>query len=76
MKRIHGDLALRKALLALDAEAHIKLIVDGHVGDWVKMKNGAGGAPMDGVRPVGLTKKWWAEMYAGRRHELVAIKMA
>jgi hypothetical protein len=70
---IQNDPTLREAILALEAGSLIKLTVDGRVGDWVKLGNGAGGVPTNGVRPVGLTKKLWEEIYAGRRGELIAI---
>jgi hypothetical protein len=73
---IHGDKELRDAILGLDAGAVIKLKIDGRVGSFVKMDNGWKGMPTDGVRPVGATKSWWAELYAEKRGELVEIGRA
>ena len=72
-KHIHGNQALREEILALGAGAVIRLEVDGHIGSWVKMENGAKGVSTNGIRPVGATKRWWSEVYAGKRGDLVGI---
>jgi hypothetical protein len=67
---------LRDEILGLDAGTVIKLKIDGRVGSFVKMNNGWQGRPMDGIRPVGAMKTWWATLYEEKRGELVEIERA
>jgi hypothetical protein len=75
-KHIHGNRELRDEILGLAAGTVIQLKIDGRIGPWVKMNDGAHGKPTDGIRPLGATKAWWAEVYAKKTGELIEIEKA
>ena len=58
----------------LEDDAEIRLIVDGIVGKWAKMKSGKDGRPTMGIKPVGAMATVWKRMQE-RRGEKVSIDL-
>lgn len=75
-KHIHGDLALRKELLALEAGAVIALMVDGTAGTWVKMDDSRTGAPTPGLKALGAARDHWHGLFRSRRGAVITISKA
>lgn len=72
---IHGDPALVGSIRNMEADELTIVKVDGVKGPWVKMKNGSDGRPTHGLRPLGKTQTYWAQLYATRRGETVEIAL-
>jgi hypothetical protein len=70
-----SDPNLQARLEGLDSEALLDLEVDGVVGQWQRMKDGADGRPTFGLRPVGAMRQVWARWYPARRDECVTIRI-
>jgi hypothetical protein len=67
------DSSLHARVLKLAAGATIRLEVDGVVGEWKKMKDGADGRPTPGIKPVGAMAKVWARLQE-RRGQNVRVR--
>jgi hypothetical protein len=75
IKHIHGNIALKNKLLALEAGKIVHLKVDGVNGIWVKMEDGKDGRPTPGVKAIGPAKSHWHALQ-DRRGEIVTIQEA
>jgi hypothetical protein len=73
-RHIHGDPQLRDEILGLPAGTIVKLKIAGEAGLWVKMEDGARGAPTPGIKPIGPTKSRWQVLYRDRRGDLAEIE--
>ena len=72
-KHIHDDGPLVERLGRLGEGETIELWVDGVVGTWLKMKNGADGRPTPGLKPLGRTQAFWNALFKSRRGEVVSL---
>lgn len=72
-KHIHGNSSLKQRLLGLDEGELVKLSIDGFVGVWEKMKDGADGRRTDGLKPIGPAKQHWHSLYKSKRGDIVPI---
>ena len=72
-KHIHDDAVLAERLARLGEGETIELRIDGVVGTWLKMKNGADGRPTPGLKPLGRTQAFWNELFKSRRGDIVSL---
>jgi len=72
-KHIHDDSALADRLARLGEGQTVELRIDGVVGAWLKMRNGADGRPTPGLKPLGRTQTFWNELFKSRRGEVVSL---
>jgi hypothetical protein len=70
---IHGNPGLRDKLLALEAGALINLEVEGVGGTWLKMDDGKNGAPIPGLKALGLARNHWHGLFKANRGAVVNI---
>jgi len=71
-KHLRPDTKLQTAVLDLKDDETIKLSVDGIVGDWIKMRTGKDGRPVQGIKPSGAMIAVWDRMQK-RRGEKVPV---
>ncbi len=71
-KHLQTDTRLQAAVLRLKEDQKIKLSVDGIVGDWVKMRTGKDGRPVQGIKPSGAMIAVWDRLQK-RRGERVRV---
>jgi hypothetical protein len=71
-KHLQSDAGLHAAVLNLKEDQKIRLSVDGIVGDWVKMRTGKDGRPVQGIKPSGAMVAVWDRLQK-RRGEKVRI---
>lgn len=74
-KHIRGDPRLVDRVLALQAGERIDLVVDGILGTWVKMSDGAGGTPTPGLKPVDRMKAVWGMYFRERKDSVVDVAL-
>ncbi len=72
-KHIHDDAVLAERLTHLGEGETIALRIDGVVGMWLKMRNGADGRPTPGLKPLGRTQAFWNELFKSRRGDVVSL---
>ena len=72
-KHIYGNDSLKHKIEELGAGALLELVVDGYVGTWAKMNDGADGRPTPGIKPIGKARDHWHSLQ-DRRGDLVSIK--
>jgi len=75
-KHVHGDRELVDRILAMWAGQTIELEVDGFVGPWRKMDDGADGRPTPGIRPIGRVQDHWRRLFRERRGDVVELRLA
>lgn len=73
-KHIHGNVDLRDELLALDAGAIVKLVVDDFEGTWVKMDDGKTGTPTPGLKALGNARLHWHGLFREQRGAVVEVR--
>ena len=73
IKHIYEGEKLQKYLLGMEQNTLVELEIDGFKGHWIKMSDGKDGRKTNGIKPVGVTKKYWLKMQE-RRGELISIK--
>jgi len=72
-KHLKNDARLQEAVLNLQANESIKLKVDGILGEWVKMRTGKDGRPVQGIKPAGAMTTVWDRLQK-RRGEKVQVE--
>lgn len=73
LPHIEGDRKLRERIESMNAGDTLDLEIDGIVGRWERMRDGADGRPSLGIKPIADMKRVWAEMQK-RRSEIVTIR--
>lgn len=76
IKHIHGDRVLISRLRNLQEGQRVHLLIDGHMGVWVKKNDGKDGRPTEALKPIGDIKSAWFDWFKHRRGELVSIELA
>ena len=74
-KHLETDESSFHRLYKLKAGSRIRVEIDGVVGHWVRMDDGADGRPTPGIRPITQAKKHWKSLIP-RRGERLEFKLA
>lgn len=72
---IHGDKALQQRIGEMREGETIELKVEGCLGTWRRLRNGAGGRPGPGLQAEGLAQSRWHELRNERRSGLATIEV-
>jgi hypothetical protein len=73
-KHIENGENLVRRLSSLEANAPIRLRIDGKPVLFRKMRNGADGRPTPGVRPDEAFKDFWNDLYRNRRGQRIDVE--
>lgn len=74
VEHIHGNQALQKRILEMQAGDLIDLKVDGLRGTWQKLGDRTDGIPTPGLKPLGAAAPKWHEARDERRGGIVNIE--
>lgn len=74
IKHIQGDERLRSRISALSAGDVLDLEIDGIVGRWERMRNGADGRPTLGIKPIETMRQVWARHWKANVGSMVSIR--
>jgi len=74
-KHIHGDSALKSALMSLPKEGLVELEVAGFRGVWKRSRSDHYPEPTPGFSPLGMAEEHWRALTRDHRGEEVTIAL-